>query len=216
MTQTIITCVEARAQGLKHYFTGKPCKHEHFAPRLVSDWSCLECRKHTMRARWRDNPEKERTDSRRRRADPEKANAIRRAWHAANPDAKSRYDRAYRQRYAEKIRRHRAANRPSAEKQREYTARYRSKLPSGRILAWTRNRQAAQLRRTPAWANKAAIAAVYEKAAELTRATGVAHHVDHEVPLQGRLVSGLHVHENLRAVPASLNCRKHNRFVVAA
>jgi hypothetical protein len=38
-----------------------------------------------------------------------------------------------------------------------------------------------------------------------------AHHVDHELPLRGRRVSGLHVHTNLRVLPAEDNFRKGNR-----
>jgi 5-methylcytosine-specific restriction endonuclease McrA len=35
---------EARAQGLKTYFTGKPCKRGHLEERWVSDGSCRACR----------------------------------------------------------------------------------------------------------------------------------------------------------------------------
>ena len=41
----IITRAEAKAQGLKRYFTGKPCKYGHVSERLVSDGKCCECRK---------------------------------------------------------------------------------------------------------------------------------------------------------------------------
>jgi hypothetical protein len=39
----------ARAAGLKRYFTGKPCAHDHTAERQVSGGGCLECSK--LRAR---------------------------------------------------------------------------------------------------------------------------------------------------------------------
>lgn len=53
---------------------------------------------------------------------------------------------------------------------------------------------------TPAWANLAAIDAVYNKARMLTRATGVEHHVHHVVPVGAApdIVCGLHVADNLR------------------
>lgn len=66
--------------------------------------------------------------------------------------------------------------------------------------------------RTPPWANKKAIAAIYAEARRRTRETGVEHHVDHVIPLRGRTVSGLHVETNLRVVEAVINRRKHNRF----
>ena len=42
--------------------------------------------------------------------------------------------------------------------------------------------------------------------------TGIAWEVDHIVPLQGKNVSGLHVHYNLQNIPASLNRSKNNSF----
>jgi hypothetical protein len=75
-------------------------------------------------------------------------------------------------------------------------------------------RRAAKLRRTPPWADMEAIKAVYEEARRLTRETGIDHHVDHEIPLQGELVSGLHVHNNLQILTGSENSRKKNRFEV--
>jgi hypothetical protein len=73
-------------------------------------------------------------------------------------------------------------------------------------------RRARIRQRTPAWANKGEIRAVYAEAKRLTQATGVEHHVDHYYPIAGRHVSGLHVHHNLRCLPAEENKRKHNHF----
>lgn len=46
----------------------------------------------------------------------------------------------------------------------------------------------------------------------MTNSTGIVHHVDHVIPLQGRTVSGLHVAGNLRVITASENVKKHNRY----
>ena len=75
-------------------------------------------------------------------------------------------------------------------------------------------RRAAKMQRTPPWADREKIKAVYLEARALTKLTGVEHHVDHVIPLQGKLVSGLHVHQNLQVLVASQNCRKGNRFDV--
>lgn len=90
---------------------------------------------------------------------------------------------------------------------------------SAAMLKATRNaararREAAKMKRTPRWADLMAIKAVYFAARDLTVSTGIEHQVDHIVPLQGRLVSGLHVHNNLQILTRSENARKHNHFEV--
>ena len=45
-----------------------------------------------------------------------------------------------------------------------------------------------------------------------TKETGRDYHVDHIVPLQGRLVSGFHVSGNLRVVLADTNLSKYNHY----
>lgn len=65
---------------------------------------------------------------------------------------------------------------------------------------------------TPSWADQDAILAIYDDAARLTIETGEKHHVDHVIPLHGKNVCGLHVAENLEAIPARENVRKGNRW----
>lgn len=71
-------------------------------------------------------------------------------------------------------------------------------------------RQALLIKATPKWRDKKAIAAVYREAKRLTQETGIVHHVDHFYPVMGELCCGLHVHQNLRVLPASENCSKSN------
>ena len=40
----MITRKEAKEQGLKKYFTGKPCKHGHISERRVDSRGCIACR----------------------------------------------------------------------------------------------------------------------------------------------------------------------------
>ncbi len=52
MTIEILTRSEAQAKGLKHYFTGKPCKSGHLCERYTSVKTCVACnRNHTRRHR---------------------------------------------------------------------------------------------------------------------------------------------------------------------
>ncbi len=68
-------------------------------------------------------------------------------------------------------------------------------------------RKAAVLQRTPKWADLDKIKEIYNNCPE-------GYHVDHEIPLQGELVSGLHVESNLQYLTAKDNLQKHNKFKV--
>lgn len=92
-----ITRAEARRQGAKRYFTGKPCLRGHIAERQVSNLTCLECNLEKVRARqWhKNNPERAKENRRRwREANPEKVAAARERQ-AACPKAKERAARWY-------------------------------------------------------------------------------------------------------------------------
>jgi hypothetical protein len=71
--------------------------------------------------------------------------------------------------------------------------------------------------RTPKWLDAISFDRIkneYQLAALLSKVTGSSWHVDHIIPLQGKLVSGLHVPSNLRVLPALENISKKNKFEV--
>src|ERR1019366_1843671 len=43
MANEIISYKDAKARGLKRYFTGKPCKHGHLSEKFVSNCCCVTC-----------------------------------------------------------------------------------------------------------------------------------------------------------------------------
>jgi len=51
MSDAIISKKQASLDGLKHYFTGTPCKRGHVSVRFVSTGVCLECSRESNRAR---------------------------------------------------------------------------------------------------------------------------------------------------------------------
>lgn len=69
-------------------------------------------------------------------------------------------------------------------------------------------RRAAKLNATPKWADLEAIKYIY------TVAHKAGLEVDHIVPLQGKLVCGLHVENNLQLLTRNENTRKGNRYEV--
>lgn len=81
--------------------------------------------------------------------------------------------------------------------------------PHGRayIKANTRAYRLAKMLRVPTWADLKAIKEIYEACPE-------GYHVDHIVPLQGELVSGLHVENNLQYLTATENMSKGNKWDV--
>jgi hypothetical protein len=102
------------------------------------------------------------------------------AWQKKNPEKVKAHAKALRQRHPEKE------------------------------VAKVQRRNAMKLQAIPAWANFAAIERHYANARYLTEITGHQHHVDHIIPLRGETVCGLHVENNLRAIPHFLNTRKGN------
>ena len=92
--------------------------------------------------------------------------------------------------------------------------RYQEIGCTARHLAKASKRRATLLNATPSWVAKEelyAIEELYTQAKELERLTGIKFHVDHVIPLQGKLCTGLHTVSNLQIVTAHENLRKGNR-----
>lgn len=118
-------------------------------------------------------------------ANKARSREIKNAWKARNPDAET--DAVSRARRAEYMVRYRAAH---PETHRRNQSLRRAKISHA----------------TPVWANQTLIKAMYAAA----RNHGL--EVDHIVPLKGRLVSGLHVENNLQLLTPQQNKRKGNHY----
>lgn len=86
---TLLSKTDAIQQGLKYYFTGKPCKHGHISKRFVSNGHCCDCIK-IRHLHWRKEK-------------PEKTNAASKRWRQRNVEKvreyKVKHTRENRERY---------------------------------------------------------------------------------------------------------------------
>lgn len=125
-------------------------------------------------------------------------------WSAAHPEKTGAAKAAWKRRNPEYLRRDAAKRRAAnPEKAREWT-RLWSKANPAYFRAKNMKRHAAKLRAVPSWAEHDKIATVYQKAKQF------GFEVDHVVPLQHKLVCGLHVWNNLQLLSKVENIRKKN------
>ena len=139
------------------------------------------------------------------------------AWRKANPEKLAEQNKRYSKKYPEKLV---AKSIKWRDKDPEHAAQIakQSRLKNkARITANKMHYKATKLNRTPAWLtdfDKLKIKCIYSVAAMLTRENKEAWHVDHIIPLNGKLVSGLHVPSNLWFIKGEENRTKNNKFEV--
>jgi hypothetical protein len=132
-----------------------------------------------------------------------------------NIDKELSRDKKYKEQNKETISINRIAKyklNPEAEIQK---VRNWQKLNSDKVNATQAKRRASKLQATPKWLTTEQlikIAEFYTIAKQLEQETGIKHHVDHIVPLQGINVCGLHVPWNLQVITAQENISKSNKY----
>lgn len=198
------------------FLSGKPCKRGHTGYRLVSSRACCECAKEK-------NAQRYETDGARilesvrayRSANPEKARQSRIESDARNRELIRQRDRERfvgERREKSLARLAKAASAQSPEKKRARVAAW-AKANPGKCTAASARRRAGLMQRTPSWADHDLMNSIYELA-RIYREFGHEVEVDHAVPLRGRRVSGLHVHDNLQIINSLANKSKCNHFAV--
>ena len=183
------TRAEAKAQGAKYYFTGKPCKHGHIAPRKTKG-ACVEC----LRLEWQQAAET-RAEYFREYNQRENVKDRKNAWYLEN-----------REQVIEA-----AATRPAHVKRLYRNVWKDNNLV--KIRADTKARRRKHREATPPWLTrkqKSEIRQLYQIAITNSRITGEQYVVDHICPLRSDVVCGLHVPWNLRVITQAENLQKSN------
>ena len=200
---------EAKALGLPTCYGSVCKKHPQLEGLRRVSGACAECAKEILRRSRRSNPERTKAQARK---DAERARQ--------KPEliAKKRAsDAEYRKNNREKFLAGIAAwSKKNPEKVKQYAKKTKEKN-RGRVNSDTVARRLAKIRRTPAWLtedDKWLLKEAYNLAVLRTKMFGFPWHVDHIIPLQGEMVSGLHVPNNIQVIPWIDNVRKANSFEV--
>lgn len=101
----------------------------------------------------------------------------------------------------------------NVEKDRAASTKWQKENPE-KVREQIAKREAAIAQRMPQWADREAIKRIYSEAVKISKETGIDHHVDHQIPLFGKRVSGLHVPLNLQILTAVENKKKSNSFCI--
>ena len=198
----IVTRAEARELGLPRYYTGKPCKHRHVSERFTRNGECVEC----YEARYEEKRDRELERLKARYAENrEKELEQKKAYYAANREKILEKTKVYQVANTDKIReRKKAWYEENRDRVCERQKAYRAANPD-KERAKTAKRRAAKLQRTVEYTDTDKIKVYYNL-------TEPGLHVDHIIPLQGNIVSGLHVHQNLQIIDGVENLSKHNNI----
>jgi len=185
----LISKQDALNLNLTKFFTGVECSRGHIAERYVVSRMCVVCASNHNTAEGRKEWAKEYRANNHEKIKQYRKDNIdnHKDWLVQNKDKTSNHKKTYRQNHSDKV------------------------------LASNAKRRSAKHFRDVQWdvefTNFVATEA-YDLCKLRQNVTGYAWHVDHVIPLNGKLVSGLHVWNNFAVIPAIQNMSKGNRYTM--
>lgn len=133
-------------------------------------------------------------------------------WYSNNREKMLEYKKSF---YQENKDSHnlkaRAWTKANPEKVKEYKRAWDKRNPH-KVVAKVVRRKATKLKATPRWSVSFFIEEAYHLASLRSKLTGFKWHVDHIVPLNSKIVCGLHCEDNLAVIPFAENIRKSNKY----
>lgn len=184
----VITRKEAQERGLKRYYTGENCKKGHLCERYISSFGCVQCQSEIYGVNKEDR------------------SAWSKAYYQLHRELKLEQANSYYRLNREIISiRRKAHYKTDPEK---YCERERMRYAKDSSLSKLKaaNRHAKKLKASPKWVDIKKLKEFYVNIPDTME-------VDHIIPLQGKLVSGLHVHNNLQYLSREENRSKTNKFI---
>ena len=162
--------------------------------------SCKHCKKNAS-ASWYSNNKKR------------KAYTVSK-WQIANKEHISTLNKlSYRRNLAENRAKRATYHKEHKQQEKLWRQQYLKNNPH-LARVWVSKRRTAKMQRFPKWLTALdldKITEFYVYAELLTQATGIAHEVDHIIPLQGKNISGLHIPTNLQILTRYENRSKGNK-----
>lgn len=140
-----------------------------------------------------------------------------RAYYEANKARKAEYRKAYYEANKERLAAAKKADYEENKDTRLAQKKEYRKRAAANIAYLNASRKKVVKQRTPKWLtehDKLRMKCLYSIAAMLTKQNEEPWHVDHVIPLQGKVVSGLHVPSNLQVMRGTENISKKNKFEV--
>jgi hypothetical protein len=197
------TCRACRVQAQRERRQANPEKAREYTRNYLKEWRVKNPKKHSE------------IGKRYHAKNAEQRNAKTKAWRKANPERVALLSKLWAERNPEKAKKLAAQRSSEWQKRNPEYLKNHYKANKERYVAARAKRRAAQESATPAWLtaiDKAMIQEMYDVSEARFIQTGIKHHVDHIVPINGKNVAGMHVPWNLQVITAHENLSKGWRF----